>query len=290
MNGLKYIRTRCNLSLNDVAEAIGVTRQALSSWENERKEIPEQRKKELADYFGIDAAYFGEIFEKEKKYLLEKAMFRYEEDGKETYRYKPQEGEKQLKRIYFPGDDQLSLDERYIEAQKKKKELISDIEEAIKYTDNAGSIQSQIVCINRGCGVYGMITRLMQEMKKQDVINRMTYFYEILNVLEAMMAAYGLIDKNVIEENIELNKEFQKEDGEWILELADMLERRWDEKVSQQKKRDAEFRNQQKAGVGQPAEQELSVEEQIAQAEEHNREFCEMLEDKITKLNRISLL
>ena len=84
MNGLKYIRTRCNLSLNDVAEAIGVTRQALSSWENERKEIPEQRKKELADYFGIDAAYFGEIFEKEKKYLLEKAMFRYEEDGKET--------------------------------------------------------------------------------------------------------------------------------------------------------------------------------------------------------------
>lgn len=155
MNGLKYIRTRCNLSLNDVAEAIGVTRQALSSWENERKEIPEQRKKELADYFGIDAAYFGEIFEKEKKYLLEKAMFRYEEDGKETYRYKPQEGEKQLKRIYFPGDDQLSLDERYIEAQKKKKELISDIEEAIKYTDNAGSIQSQIVCINRAAVFMG---------------------------------------------------------------------------------------------------------------------------------------
>lgn len=63
----------------------------------------------------------------------------------------------------------------------------------------------------------------------------MSYFYEILNVLEAMMAAYGLIDKNVIEENIELNKEFQKEDGEWILELADMLERRWDEKCLSKK-------------------------------------------------------
>ena len=78
----------------------------------------------------------------------------------------------------------MCIRDSYIEAQKKKKELISDIEEAIKYTDNAGSIQSQIVCINRGCGVYGMITRLMQEMKKQDVINRMSYFYEILNVLE----------------------------------------------------------------------------------------------------------
>lgn len=73
-------------------------------------------------------------------------MFRYEEDGKEAYRYKPQEGEKHLKHIFFPTDDQLRLDERYIEAQKKKKEIISDIEEAIKYTDNAESIQSQIGC------------------------------------------------------------------------------------------------------------------------------------------------
>ena len=29
MNGLRYIRTRCNLSLNELAEFIGVTRQAL---------------------------------------------------------------------------------------------------------------------------------------------------------------------------------------------------------------------------------------------------------------------
>lgn len=166
MNGLKYIRTRCNLSLNDVAEAIGVTRQALSSWENERKEIPEQRKKNWQIILELMQPIL-ERFSRKKKVSVGKAMFRYEEDGKETYRYKPQEGEKQLKRIYFPGDDQLSLDERYIEAQKKKKELISDIEEAIKYTDNAGSIQSQIVCINRGCGVYGMITRLMQEMKNR---------------------------------------------------------------------------------------------------------------------------
>ena len=29
MNGLRYIRTRCNLSLSELAEFIGVTRQAL---------------------------------------------------------------------------------------------------------------------------------------------------------------------------------------------------------------------------------------------------------------------
>lgn len=44
MNGLKYIRIRCNLSLNELADAIGVTRQALSAWENGKQSIPEQRK------------------------------------------------------------------------------------------------------------------------------------------------------------------------------------------------------------------------------------------------------
>ena len=52
MNGLRYIRTRCNLSLNELAEFIGVTRQALSSWENGKKEIPEQRLEQLADFSG----------------------------------------------------------------------------------------------------------------------------------------------------------------------------------------------------------------------------------------------
>ena len=44
MNGLKYIRTRCNLSLSELADMIGVSRQALSSWENGKKDIPEQRR------------------------------------------------------------------------------------------------------------------------------------------------------------------------------------------------------------------------------------------------------
>lgn len=37
MNGLKYIRTRCNLSLNELADILGVSRQALSMWETEKR-------------------------------------------------------------------------------------------------------------------------------------------------------------------------------------------------------------------------------------------------------------
>ena len=67
MNGLKYIRTRCNLSLSELADMIGVSRQALSSWENGKKDIPEQRSDQLAEFFGIGKEYFGEISEKEKQ-------------------------------------------------------------------------------------------------------------------------------------------------------------------------------------------------------------------------------
>lgn len=44
MNGLKYIRTRCNLSLSELADMIGVSRQALSSWENGKKRYPGAKK------------------------------------------------------------------------------------------------------------------------------------------------------------------------------------------------------------------------------------------------------
>ena len=58
MNGLRYIRTRCNLSVNELADAIGVSRQAINSWENEKKEIPKQRLEQLESFFGIDKTCF----------------------------------------------------------------------------------------------------------------------------------------------------------------------------------------------------------------------------------------
>ena len=54
MNGLRYIRKQCNFSLSQLAERLEVSRQIISAWENGKKEIPEMRKKQLADFFGID--------------------------------------------------------------------------------------------------------------------------------------------------------------------------------------------------------------------------------------------
>lgn len=39
MNGLKFIRTQCNLSLNNVAQTLNVSRQIVSAWENGKKNV-----------------------------------------------------------------------------------------------------------------------------------------------------------------------------------------------------------------------------------------------------------
>lgn len=282
MNGLKYIRTRCNLSLNDLAEAIGVSRQALSAWENEKKDIPVQRKQQLSDFFGIDKEYFGEIQETEKQYLIEKAMFRYVEDGKETYRYKPQEGEDALRCIYFPGDDEMSLDERFVAAQKKKKKVLEEVEDIIKWSDCVGSIQSQIVNINRGCEVYSMINSLMQKMRETDSYYKMPFYWELINVWKAMLVAYDLLDESEIRIKEDEYDMSCPEDGAWVLDMAKHIRNHWDRTVSlHQAHYEAVKKMISEEEKNIEEEEELSVEEQILRAEERNREF---VNDKNRKL------
>lgn len=277
MNGLRYIRTRCNLSLNELADFIGVTRQALSSWENGKKAIPVQRQEQLAKFFGIDKTYFGEISEEEKKYLLEKAMFRYDDNGKETYRYKPQEGLTSLKSvpICFLGDMDISLDEEYVLAQRKKQETLDKIDDIIKWTNDAGNIKSQTICINRGCTVYGIINELMETMRGMKSPIKMPFFYELINILKAMLLAYGLMDKNQLR-YLDRSECFCGEDGEWIIQMSEQIKAHWDkERTFQEKHLENVKMNLRKEQIGKrdKALKVRSIEEQIKDAEEHNRQF-----------------
>ena len=75
MNGLKYIRTRCNISLSELAEIIGVTRQALNSWENGKKDIPEQRREQLASFLVSKKNILGRYRKKKRNIFLKKRCF-----------------------------------------------------------------------------------------------------------------------------------------------------------------------------------------------------------------------
>ena len=50
MNGLKFIRTQSNISLSNLAMALGVSRQMVSAWENDKKELLKKRVEQLSRY------------------------------------------------------------------------------------------------------------------------------------------------------------------------------------------------------------------------------------------------
>ena len=52
MNGLKFIRTRCNISLSELADTLDVSRQQVSAWETGIKPISQKRLSQLSKYFG----------------------------------------------------------------------------------------------------------------------------------------------------------------------------------------------------------------------------------------------
>lgn len=41
MNGLSFIRRQCNLSQEQLAEKLDITRQTINLWENRREPLPE---------------------------------------------------------------------------------------------------------------------------------------------------------------------------------------------------------------------------------------------------------
>lgn len=276
MNGLRYIRTRCNMSINELAEAIGVSRQAISSWENEKKEIPKQRLGQLEDFFGIDSTCFGSLDEEKKLYVTNKAMFRYDENGKQTYRFKPQDGITNLSMvdICFIPEKPYSVDEEYANAQKRKQETLAKIDEIIEWTKDAGSVESKISCINRGCNVYSMTSQLLEFVKEQKSIERIPLLNEMKSVWKAMMVAYEILDKESIE-LLDKSEYNYGEDGEWTLELAEQIKLHWEEKIISQREHLEKIKEQNKKMSDEDEScsfSDLSVKDAIAHAEYRYKE------------------
>lgn len=239
MNGLKCIRINCNISIGKLANILDVSRQALNSWESGKKEISQRRREQLAEYFGIGAQYFGEISEKEKQYILEKAMFRYyDETGKEYFLYKPPEGVENLFSvgICFSGDKKISDDDEYALAKKRKGKVLKRVEEIIKGPDNISDVRSRTSSINQGCAVYAAVTGLMEEKDRQKIELKVDFFNEIINILKAMFEAYGIEEPDDLKRRGKPRPWGQEED-EWYDELAKQFRAHWEYVVDFQEKR-----------------------------------------------------
>lgn len=214
-------------------------------------------------------------------------MFRYEENGKETYRYKPKKGVTNLRdlKITFLGDEkELTIDEQYVLAQQKKKDLIEGIEDILKWSDTLEGIQDKICCINRGCEAYEFTTKLMQEMREQRIVMKMLFYSELINIWKSMLLAYDLIDVSEIgvkKDILDDEKSVYDEDGEWITELSENMRSHWKEKYNIVDEMDKEFRKEKESQRALKAtESPKSVEKLIKDAEDQHKRFLREVENK----------
>ena len=228
MNGLRWLRIRCNLSTSELADQLGVTRQAVCSWESGKKAIPEKRKNQMAAFFGIDRTYFDEIDEEKRNKLIQKAMNFYQKDGKEIYLYRPNKTPKSHDETvtYYQKDREKSLDEEYLLAKKRKQQAIQEIEKQIEDKKETDCLLTKISHLHRGCDVYEITSKLFKKMKKEKAFLKIPYFCELMNVWKAMLLAYELLDeKSLSEEKVE---EHWGEDVDFILHLSDEIKIHWE--------------------------------------------------------------
>ena len=218
MNGLKFIRTRCNISLSELASVLSVSRQQISTWENGVKPISQNRLSQLSKYFGVDEKYFLNISEEDKEYIVSKALYRRQDNEKEVYCFIKQGEMKddfKYRSFSYPNFEE-SLDEQIIHAKKKKKETMEGILEAMGYFGKPDKIVEDVSAIDRGCKVYDALTKYL--MSKE-----------------------------------ELQKEFEHnigsklyDDIEWIYEQADIFKNRYDYKLRLVEEENIKFREKMK--------------------------------------------
>lgn len=233
MNGLNFIRTRCNLSLSELANVLGVSRQQVSAWENGVKPISENRLKQLEEYFGVEHKYFLEISEEDKEFLISKGLYRRLDTVKECYCFSKQgDMEKDLKfRPFSYPNFEESLDEQMIHAKKRKKATMEGIENVMGYFGKPDKIIEEIAAINRGCTVYDALTTYLSKMPDEKPALRMQYYNMARNILFALLIANGLMSQKELEKHLEYEKGiFMCYDIQWINEQAENFKEKYDEK------------------------------------------------------------
>lgn len=217
MNGLKYIRIRCNVSQSFLAQKLGVTRQAVNLWEN-RGFPPAKRLKHLEEFFGIDKKYFGELTEEMIRDINATPVYQHDENGHSYYCFirhaetsKPH-GIPML--LAMPGEEYpkdgaivltceedggplITLDEKYQTVRQELKEMIAEIEALAEIARHPMGTHEKMVSANRILAIFSPLTDAVRKVILDDGISpahRMFYYYMLMEAMTAISVAYGSME------------------------------------------------------------------------------------------------
>lgn len=222
MNGLRYIRNKCNLSLSELADKLGVTRQMVSAWENGRKSIPESRLHELSKIFGIEEELLGEISEAQLADIDNRPVFMSKGSGKEEYRF-DEVGD--AEQTIFPLPGERTLDEEYQEVKKYRKRLMDSIQDRLSF-DDSYYLYDEISMIRKMAFFYESVNKLVDAYGDQERYLKVGFRYEIMAVMDAMLLAYGISDESRLDE-LKSAEGMVKEDPDYVKDIAELIKRHW---------------------------------------------------------------
>ena len=196
MNGLRYIRTRCNLSISELADALDVTRQYISAWENGRKPIPKNRLKQLSEYFGISAHYFGEITMAQQNEINKMPLSRTDIENKTTFSFKV-DLSNERGTLYLP-ESEVSFDQMMSAANRRKRDVLDTIKEQIEAAEGEKLIEKKIPAMYRSCHMYEYATKIQRYIASREPAYRTAARFEMYNIMNAVSHALGLKDDATI--------------------------------------------------------------------------------------------
>lgn len=229
MNGLKYIRTRCNYSQRELADILGVSRQAVNMWENSKKIISEKRKNELGTLFGIDdLELFGEVSDDKMLHLSNRPTYKVGKDiSCERFAFKPLEStERQMLAMILPEcfPEELSLTEKCESKRSELKKLLDEINEFTVVNDTKNSYDN-MSALNRILRVVSNSMDLLKETRRKYPEYVMIYYQTFVAVFDAMNIAFGLVEKeDVLNQQLEYEALELYDYRDFSVSLSDVIE------------------------------------------------------------------
>ncbi len=203
MTGLKFIRRRCNYTLSDFANELGVSRQILSEWENNSKPIPKSRKEQISLKLGISEDLLGEINNEQKDIIINKAMFK--DADKEVYSYIPpyenEYGEHEKFTAYFMKEDFEPNVEKYAKAKKARNDMLSSLNEAFHGKDYTTQ-KDKTTAYNRDIRLFSLFLECYNAIWSRNTTEKMDAYHALENVLLATSSALNGYDEDIRPVNV----------------------------------------------------------------------------------------
>lgn len=202
MNGLKYIRTRCNYSQRALAEAIGVSRQSINMWENAIKFPSKEHKEDLCAFFGLeDAEAFGTLTPEQYEALQARPVYkRVTEDDSERFSFRCGDAPDHSYKIGHPpffDAEELSLDDKCTLARAELKSVMGEFAEYAAVVSKKNSLDN-LFGTNRVLGVLVPVLDLLKESNRKRPGFCMIYYKTLLAVLDAMGISFGTVEKEAV--------------------------------------------------------------------------------------------